>query len=107
MTNKLLYTAYYAAHAGDRIHLRSSARSHYVTASPSANYGGTVVFHRDDRGPFRVQRITREQYRELHGIAASRYAESASGTAGFPMSPACNWVAATPEVLALLAREVA
>jgi hypothetical protein len=101
------YTAYYATLANDRIHLRSSARSHYVTASPSANYGGTVTFHRDDRGPFRVRRITRERYREWHDWAVRRYAESARGTAGIGMTPADNWVAATPEVLALLAQEVA
>lgn len=101
------YTAYYATVAGDRVHLRSSASQHYVSASPSPNYGGTVTFHRDDRGPLRVRRITREQYREWHDWAVRRYAESWRGTAGIGMAPPDNWVAATPEVLALLAQEAA
>lgn len=96
------YTAYYATLANDRVYLRSSASRHYVSASPTPNYRGKVTFHSDDRGPFRVRQITREQYRELRDVAVRRYAESAAGTRGLCMTPRRNWVAATPEVLALL-----
>jgi hypothetical protein len=92
---------FYAVHANDRVYLRSS-ESIYFSASLSPNYGGTVTFHRDDRGPLRARRITSEQYREWHDWAVRRYAESAAGTAGVNMTPANNWVAATPEVLASL-----